>query len=69
MKNYRFTFLKTGVENIGTLQVYYELDGDSISDDYNPDEISAKKLFEKWISLIQEKYHNDLVPIMWFVNS
>ncbi len=67
MKTYRFTSLKTGVENIGTLKVYWEVNYDSISDDYTPDEISAKKLFEKWTSLVREKYPNGLIPIMWFV--
>lgn len=67
MKTYRFTFLKTEIESVGTLKVYWELDDSSISDDYTPDEISPKKLFNKWVSLVREKYPNDLIHIMWFV--
>ena len=67
MKTYKFTFLKTGIESIGTLKVYWEVSNDYISDDYTPLEIKAKKLFEKWVALVREKYPNNLIPIYWYV--
>ncbi|WP_036489550.1 hypothetical protein [Myxosarcina sp. GI1] len=67
MKNYKFTFLKTGIESIGTLKVHWEVDRDIVSDDYTPFNITAKKLLKKWLELVREKYPNNLIPIYWFV--
>ena len=67
MKTYKFTFLKTGIESIGTLRVYWEASSDSISDDYTPLEIKAEKLFEKWVALVQKKYPDNLIPISWYI--
>ena len=67
MKTYKFTFLETGTESIGTLKVYWEVSNDWISDDYTPLEIKAKKLFDKWVALVEKKYPNNLIPIYWYV--
>lgn len=68
MKYYRFTFLQTEIESVGTLKVYWELNYSSISDDYTPDEISAKKLFKRWASLVWQKHPDGLVHILWTID-
>lgn len=57
------------VEWVGDLEAYWEVDLDPMSDDYTPDEISARDLFRMWEKRVSEKYPNGLVPIHWFVES
>lgn len=48
------------------LEFTWWLDGDSISEDYTPDEISAKDLFEVWLDRSSIKDAEDL-EIHWMV--
>ena len=49
------------------LEFWWWLDGDSITDDYMPDEISAKDLFEEWLKRPSIKDAEDL-NINWMVH-
>lgn len=51
----------------GAIVAYWEVSLDPISDDYVPQEIDARELFNKWVKQVQEKYPEELVPIFWFV--
>lgn len=68
MRRYRYTLLESGIQNTGTLEVHWEANFSSMSDDYTPDEISAKKLFEKWVSKVRDKHPDGLVHISWFIH-
>jgi hypothetical protein len=46
------------------LSLYWEINGDPITDDYTPDEISAEELWNIWV----EHYGKDVMPIMWLVH-
>jgi hypothetical protein len=46
------------------LSLYWEIEGDPITDDYTPDEISANELWDRWV----ERYGKDIMPIMWLVH-
>jgi len=52
----------------GELRAEWEVDGDPISDDYTPDEITAEELFDLWVDKVKGKYANDLIPILWLVS-
>jgi len=57
----------TGYEWEGVLVAYWEVALDPISDEYTPKEINARELFNKWAKQVQEKYPNNLIPIIWGV--
>lgn len=60
--------LRTGFEPEGTLEAYWEVSNDPISDEYTPQEIDATELFGMWAKLVKGKYPNGLIPIYWFVD-
>ncbi len=60
--------LKTGFEPEGTLEAYWEVSLDPISDEYTPKEINARELFHQWKNQVHEKFPEGLIPIYWFVN-
>lgn len=47
------------------LVLYWHLDGDSITDDYLPEEASASELFESWAKRVED----DEVSILWLIES
>ncbi len=53
----------------GDLVAYWEVHRDPISDDYTPDEITARDLFSLWVDRVRYEFPNCLVPIHWFVGS
>ena len=53
----------------GTLVAYWEVEGDPISDDYTPDEITARELLDRWAKRCSKRHEDGLVPIHWFVQS
>jgi len=70
---WRFTALQSGVEKVGELKLYWEVEGDPISDDSLPGEESARELLERWLTWVWDRkaFHHDLgvphVPIHWYV--
>jgi predicted GIY-YIG superfamily endonuclease len=56
----------TGEELCGYLALYWEVEGDPISDGYSPDEISAEDLWRMWARRLRRPGR---VPIHWFVIS
>jgi hypothetical protein len=62
-----------GTEKVGTLELWYELMMDPISDDYSSSETEARELFSLWLDAIREgqRWHPDLgaphVSIGWYV--
>nr|WP_290224281.1 hypothetical protein [Trichocoleus desertorum] len=64
---WKFSSLQYGHELKTSLQAYWEVFDDPITDSYEPDEMSAIELFELWAKRIQEKYPNGLIPILWQV--
>ncbi|MBM3942319.1 MAG: hypothetical protein FJ316_05250 [SAR202 cluster bacterium] len=67
-ETWRFQSQRSGFEHVATLAAYWEVSGDSISDDFAPNEISADELFAKWISGYAHKYPDGLIPIGWYVH-
>lgn len=65
MATYRYKGLDFDAEFEVELELSWELDGDSITDDYLPEETSAEELWDLWI----ERYGRDSMPISWFVRS
>mgnify|MGYP005818037755 CR=1 FL=1 len=53
----------------GSLQAYWEVDLDPVSDDYSPRETSADYLLDLWARQAGEKHETGLIPIYWFVQS
>lgn len=49
------------------LVAYWEVSCDPISDDYTPQEIDAADLFHLWVKTYRKDWHNDLIPIGWYV--
>ena len=52
-----------------SLSAYWEVMGDPISDDYTPNEISARDLLDLWVKRHSSECKDGLVPIHWFVRS
>lgn len=55
-----------------TLSLYWEVNGDPITDDYTPDEISAHELLDLWVKRLDaltspDVYGPGMVHISWFV--
>jgi predicted GIY-YIG superfamily endonuclease len=46
--SWTFESLRTGYQRTTPLYLYWELDGDPITDDYLPEEISAEELWDMW---------------------
>jgi hypothetical protein len=63
MAPWHFTSLQSGVEFDLELELYWEINGDPITDDYEPQETSARELWDLWV----ERYGQDVMSIMWFV--
>jgi hypothetical protein len=64
MAQWRFKSLESGVEFEMPLSLYWEINGDPITDDYTPEEISARELWDLWV----ERYGSNVMPIMWMVH-
>lgn len=71
---WHFTALEGGFRKVGSLVLRWELYGDSITDDYLPDETSANELLELWLASISQckPFDDDLgfphLPIRWYVD-
>jgi hypothetical protein len=65
---YRTSLRAGGYTFEGFFEAHYEVELDPISDDYDPEEISAKELFSIWLPQVLEIYPNGLVPITWFIS-
>jgi hypothetical protein len=63
MSTWRFTSLQSGVEFELEMSLTWELNGDPMSDDYHPEEITAVELWNRWV----ERYGEPIMPILWFV--
>ena len=50
----------------GLIVAYWEVSLDPINDEYTPQEIDARELFNEWVKQVRRKYPNELVPIFWF---
>ena len=66
---WRVRFKGSGGSWEGPLVAYWEIELDPMSDDYTPDEISARELLDKWAARVSEKRPDGLIPIYWFVES
>jgi hypothetical protein len=70
---WRFTSRQSGVEKVGTLRLWWEVESDPITDDFLPEETGPRELWDAWIRGVRERerYHHALgapwVPIGWFV--
>lgn len=53
----------------GELRLYWELDGDSISDEFHPDETSAASLWRTWTRYHAKRGSSDDLAIYWYVQS
>src|SRR5690242_5845898 len=63
---WRYTRLEESRETFeSTLCLWWELNGDSITDDYLPEEESAEALWRRWV----ENYAKATMPILWYVYS
>lgn len=60
---YSFRGRKSGYERTVPLWLYWELDGDPITDDYYQDEISGFELWRLW----RKRYSEDVMKIYWYV--
>jgi len=49
------------------LQAFWELDFETLSSEYDIEDISAYELFEEWAHIVSEQYPNGLIPISWYV--
>lgn len=55
--------VRSGIMRRGRLRLYWEVSGDPITDDYAPDEVSARDMWDLW----RERNPGDTLPIWWFV--
>ena len=67
LNRWRVRFLNKDDSWEGSLAAYWEVEGDPISDDYTPKEVSALLLLQRWANGCKEAYANGLIPIHWFV--
>lgn len=59
--------LETDYEWEGSLEAYWEVSHDPISDDYTPADASARELFALWADVVRAEYKDGLIPIYWYV--
>jgi len=65
--------LRSDVEKSCELRLYWEANGDPISDDFTPEEEDAPALWSRWVRSLHKPdgFHPDLgpgwVPISWYV--
>lgn len=64
---WRIRHRATGEETLAHLFTYWEVEGDSISDQYTPALISAHDLLAEWVR--QRTRQKGLVPIRWYVKA
>jgi hypothetical protein len=67
MPTWTFLNRKSKQELEAEIKAHWEVSLDPISDDYTPDEISARDLLRQWVKKVQAKHPNNLIPIFWFV--
>ena len=65
---WNFRHVERGHECTAHLTAVWEADFDSMSDDFDPLEISASSLFMRWARRVSKKYTDGLIPISWFVD-
>lgn len=69
MTKWRVSAPKYNDEWEAELVARWEVSGDPISDNYTPDDISARDLFRLWADQVREEFADGLVPIYWSVRS
>jgi hypothetical protein len=57
-----------GHPRVGHMCAGYELWYDPITDDYSPNDISARDLYQQWRKHVVNSRYGDLIPIIWFVS-
>ena len=65
MRERRWTFRaqQGGARRETALELYWEIDGDPITDDYTPDEADAVNLLGRWA----RKQKKTIARVWWFV--
>ena len=63
-----FSSRRSGHERRSHLSARYEVDSSSMSDDYLPTEISARRLLEMWAEDARRSYPGGIVSISWYVD-
>jgi hypothetical protein len=58
----------SGHEMLAELVAYWELEGEAISEDYTPENMSAADLLALWFSRYGNTIERGLIPIYWFVS-
>ena len=58
----------SGHEMLAELVAYWELEGEAISEDYTPENMSAVDLLALWYSRYGNTIERGLIPIYWFVS-
>ncbi len=66
---WRWKNVSAGEEFEGSLSAYWEVHYDPMSEAYTPNEIEAVDLLRKWADKVENKYQDDLIPILWHVRS
>lgn len=69
IRRWRFSNRQSGFEWIEPLHAYWEVAGDPISDEYDPNDTTSEELLALWARSAREKYPDGLVPIYWFVRT
>jgi hypothetical protein len=57
-----------GHPRVGHMCAHYELWYDPITDDYSPQDISARDLYQQWRKHVVNSRYGDFIPIIWFVS-
>jgi hypothetical protein len=66
-KTYIYVSKRSDKEFTGKLQIYWEVDYDSFSDQYDVEEISCYDLLRLWYKRVIVSHPSRMVPIYWYV--
>lgn len=73
---WRYRLRNGSYERVSQLALYWEAEGDCVSDDYHPDDDSAEEVFDVWRRYLYHSHNSwddrlgeGWVPIWWFVTS
>ncbi|WP_204104698.1 MULTISPECIES: hypothetical protein [Spirulina sp. CCY15215] len=62
-----FKYKQNNQDRTADLSAHWEVAEDVITDNYTPDEISAKDLLTIWSQQVEQTYPNGLISISWYV--